>query len=354
MTRTSTCHKGWTRVTALGLLIFVACGEPTSPTRSPTADHPLSAVVTSTLSPNTWTTVAPMPEKLGRYEFTAGVANDAAGRSITYVFGGRYFQAPSDPLASSILAYDITTDTWTIRTAKFEGFGTNGVGKIGGLLYISGGSDVERQSSSRLLAYDVGHDRMIRKADMPEATSEGITGVIDGKLYVLAGTCGQSACKRLYRYDPATNVWKALPSPPNHHWRGAGVVLNGKFYVAGGGAFKPFRALDVYDPTTNMWTALGSMPSGREIAVGVGARGRIFVVGIQYPDRTTFSYSPMTGTWSKRAPFPSSSKESTLLSAPSAAVKVVLEARGYVLTLGSIYFFSDGSRGLAPSFLYAP
>lgn len=353
MTKMCTCRTGWRRAMALGLLVLAACDEPTSPTRSATPDHPLLAVAASALLPNTWTAMAPMPEGLGRYQLAAGVANNAAGQSITYVFGGRYIQAPSDPPATSILAYDVTTDTWTTKAATFEGYGTNGVGKIGGKLYISGGTVAGQQSTSRLLAYDVAADRMIRKADMPQATSEGVTGVIDGKLYVLAGVCGQSACRRLYRYDPRTNLWKALPSPPNHHWRGAGVVLNGKFYVAGGGD-KPFRSLDVYDPATNTWTALNLMPSGREVAVGAEARGRIFVVGIDFPDRTTFTYSPGTGTWKNRAPFPAPSVESQLLSAPSAAVKVTLDGRGYVLTVGSNYFFSDGSKAPAPSFLYAP
>jgi len=299
--------------------------------------------------------VAQMPETLGRTQLTAGVATNAAGHSIAYVFGGRYLQTGEEPPATSILAYDATTDSWTTKSATFEGWATNGVGTIDGKLYISGGSVGLQQSSSRLLVYDPVADRVTRKADMPQATSEGITGVINGKLYVVTGVCGQSACRRLYRYDPRTNVWRSLAPPPSQHWRGAGVALNGKLYVAGGG-FKPFRSFDVYNPATNTWTALRLLPSGREIAVGTGARGSIFLIGLQYPDRTTFAYSPVTGSWSSRAPFPVPSDNSQDLLAPFAAVKVMLGGQGYVLTVGSNYSFNNGenSKAPAPSFLYAP
>ena len=92
----------------------------------------------------------------------------------------------------------------------------------------------------------------------------------------------------------------------------------------------------------------------RRVTIRAAARGSVVVVGIDYPDRTTFAYSPVTGTWTSRAPYPAPSVQSQLQSPPYAAVKVMLNGLGYVLTLGSSYFFSDGSEGPAPSFLYAP
>jgi N-acetylneuraminic acid mutarotase len=178
--------------------------------------------------------------------------------------------------------------------------------------------------------------------------------VINGKLYVVEGVCWQTGCRRLYRYDPRTNVWRSLAPPPHQHWRGAGVVLNGKLYVAGGGTSQPFQSFDVYNPATNTWTTLSPLPAGRFLAVGAAARGAMFVIGTQDLDRTTFAFSPVSNTWSTRAPFPTPSVEGQLLSAPYAAVKVMLGGQGYVLTVGSNYFNSDGSKAPAPSFLYAP
>jgi N-acetylneuraminic acid mutarotase len=90
----------------------------------------------------------------------------------------------------------------------------NGVGKIGSKLYHSGGlRGGEAVYSSELHAYDYAGDRMIRKASMPKFTGDGVTGVINGKLYVLPGTCSteDGSCdlepiRQLYRYDPATNT----------------------------------------------------------------------------------------------------------------------------------------------------
>jgi Kelch motif len=172
MARTCRYRTGWSLATGLALFVLAACDEPTSPTRSTTPDQPLPAVVASALLPNTWTALAPMPEELGREQLTAGVATNAAGHSIAYVFGGRYLQQPYDPPATSILAYDATTDTWTKKAATFEGWGTNGVGNIEGKLYITGGTTSDSVATSRLLVYDPVTDRMIRRAGMPQPTRQ--------------------------------------------------------------------------------------------------------------------------------------------------------------------------------------
>jgi hypothetical protein len=344
--------SGLNRAIALALLGLGACEEPTS-TAATTPDQPVAAMTASTLTPNSWTAIAPMPEILGRTEMTAGVATNAAGHSIAYVFGGQYLDQPPDQPATSILAYDATTDTWTKKAATFEGWFTNGVGNIGGKLYITGGSTTDSVATSRLLVYDPVTDRISRKAGMPQPTRNGITGVINGKLYVVEGVCWQTSCRRLYRYDPATNAWKSLAPPPTQHWGGGGVVLNGKLYVAGGG-YTPFRSFEVYNPATNSWTALTLLPASRQFLVAAPVRGSMIAVGTQYPDRTTFSFSPATGSWTKVAPFPAPSEEGQLLSDPGAAVKVTLGGLGYVLTVGSNYFNSDNSKAPAPSFLYAP
>ncbi|MEO7987578.1 MAG: galactose oxidase, partial [Gemmatimonadales bacterium] len=117
---------------------------------------------------------------------------------------------------------------------------------------------------------------MVLKANLPRSVAEGITGVIDGKLYVLAGQCGEewtnAYLSRLYRFDPATNVWISRRTCPRFHARGAGGVINGKFYVAGD---LDSIALDVYDPASNKWKALAPLPSARRIATGAALDGKL-------------------------------------------------------------------------------
>jgi hypothetical protein len=78
--------------------------------------------------------------------------------------------------------------------------------------------------SNRLFAYDYANDRNIPKHDMPNYTSDGVTGVINGKLYVLPGVCGgdhwpdpgycdTGAFRNLFRYDPATDAWTKMGRP---------------------------------------------------------------------------------------------------------------------------------------------
>jgi N-acetylneuraminic acid mutarotase len=313
-----------------------------------------------------------MPENVWRYGLAAGVVNNAAGQSTVYVLGGRYNQTPMDPPATTILAYDVATDRWTTKSAHFTGAATNGVGTIGGKLYTSGGAEFTGGEwtpvSSRLFAYDVAADRVIRKADMPAATAEGVTGVISGKLYVLAGRCFQIAlCSNFYRYDPATNAWTTLPPAPGFHRHGAGVVLAGKFYVAGGGS-SPFRSFDVYDPGTNTWTTPGLLPPRRQFAVGATAEGKVYVIGIEggdregneFADRNTVAYSPATRSWRNQPSYPGPQSDGQFLLHPAAAVRVLLDGRAHILAVGSGHLYTDGTvkpAGTidpAPPYIYAP
>ena len=360
MTRPLSLNLGLT----LTVLALVACDETSTPMEAGTAaEQPLATP--SLAFPNTWLAVAPMPAEfhsaahptgLWRFDLAAGVVRTATGGSTVYVIGGRFEQTPTDMPATRVLAWDVGTISWTKKAARFTGAATNGIGQIGGNLYISGGANFSGQTeqwtdkSARLFAYDVAGDRMIRKADMPHRTAEGVTGVMNGKLYVLAGRCQEDFCRRFYRYDPATNAWATLPPAPNSHRRGAGAVLNGKFYVAGGGSF-PFQSFDVYDPVKNAWRTLGVIPRRRQFAVGAAVGGSFYVIGIagadrgagsQVTDRTTLAYDPASNTWSDKTPFPGPVGEGgQFLLRPAAAVRVVFEGIPSILTVGSGHLYTD-------------
>jgi hypothetical protein len=357
-------HVPFKLALSLGLLALAGCNESTTPSQTETAgDQPLAA---ASLFPG-WLARATLPEQYSRSDLSAGVIDDAAGQSTVYIFGGRFKQPPSDPPATTILAYKVgATDVLTTKAARFTGAATNGVGKIGGLLYISGGWDFTGTPdhwvdvSARLLAYNPVSDRLLRKADMPAATAEGVTGVINGKLYVLAGKCFQLPCRKFYRYDPASNAWATLPSAPNNHRHGAGVVIGGKFYVAAGG-FQPFASFDVYDPGPNSWTTLGALPFSREFAVGAPLQGKVYVLGIsgsdtdRASDRRNYVYDPVSRTWSTNGGYPGPvGEDGQFLLRPSAAVRVFLDGSAHILTLGSGHFNPDGTIIPAPSYLFTP
>jgi N-acetylneuraminic acid mutarotase len=211
-----------------------------------------------------------------------------------------------------IQAYNAATNTWTIKTSRVGPFDLNGVAKIGSNLYFSGGQEHdgsgEAVSTPVTWAYDYTNDRLTQKANMPKATSQGVTGVIDGKMYVLPGFCDgsgwpspgyceHSAIRQLYRYDPLKNTWGARRACPHYHPHGAGGVIDGKFYVAGGGGT---AALDVYDPATDSWRTLAPLPTtGRAIGTVFGQR--LFVIVGFGSERHAYAYDPATNTWQTRA-----------------------------------------------------
>ena len=292
---------------------LLACTSENGPTQ-PDADGTLVPAGPSLAAArNTWAPKAATPFGEDIFGYDLGTAPNSSGQSIVYAFGGTSSEGNLTGLR--VQAYNVATNTWSGRLSEVGVFYSNGVGKIGSKLYFSGGYNENVNlpfSSKALWAYDYAHDRMIRKADLPIFSAEGVTGVINGKLYVLPGACNGNGwphqagycevehTRRFYRYDPGTNTWATRRQAPHFHRRGAAGVLNGKLYVAGGlGEDQaPVRDLDVYDPATNTWRTLAPLPAGG-IASGAALQGQFFVV--VHSANAAYAYNPMTNGWKVRA-----------------------------------------------------
>jgi N-acetylneuraminic acid mutarotase len=268
------------------------------------------------------------------------VALNSAGQSIVYVFGGCDGEGLGGYCTGyPISAYNVATDTWTGGLSEVGVYAANGVGTIGGKLYFSGGYVVHEpgggEETRHLWAYDPAAGRLIQRADMPRATAEGVTGVINGKLYVLPGNCDSNfwprpgycqfePIRRLYRYDPATDKWGARKSAPHYHRSGAAGVIGGKLYVVGGfHGFTPVADLDVYDPATDTWKTLAPIPkAGR--ATGTALGGKLYVV----VGTDAYVYNPGTNRWSAIAD-PTWAHE--------AIVRVVINGKPKLLAVGGYH-----------------
>jgi N-acetylneuraminic acid mutarotase len=299
-----------------------------------TAPNEAAPTASLAVSGGSWTAKAPMPTP--RTHLAAGVATSSTGQQLLYAIGG--FD-PGAGLTRAVEAYNLASDSWISRAPlPVALIGTNGVGNIGGKLYLSGGlvdTPTDHGPQRSLYMYDPIANRWTRRKDMPKRTSSGITGVIGGKLYVLVGHCADCAVsspRRLFRYDPATNTWSGtLPSSPNHHGSGAGGVINGKFYVAGGG--RDGNKLDVYDPATNRWSTLAPMPTARSGIAAAVLGGKLYVLGATNVDpgeeqNMVEAYDPVTNTWTTKAPMPGIGRGDL------AAGRVTFEGRGYILAVG--------------------
>jgi N-acetylneuraminic acid mutarotase len=307
----------------------VACTSEDSLTQPGSGGEP-SLAATATAA-NSWSTRAAYPGP-GRIGGSVAMAPNAAGQSIVYYLGGTAEEfAPARP----VLAYNVATDTWSTKASMVDEVReTNGAVRIGNRIYFSGGSD--RQGySNKLWAYDYTRDRLIRKADMPIFNSWGVSGVIDGKLYVLPGICStdrfpepghcsNTISRRFFRYDPTTDRWVTRPWAPHYHTAGAAGVIDGKFYVAGGAGVSD---LDVYDPVTNTWKTLAPIPTGGMTMGGAVLGGKLIVLTGRYGDTglRTYEYTPRTNVWKA-------------LAAPAmphdGVVRVTLGGRSYLFAVG--------------------
>jgi Kelch motif len=300
-------------VLALGALALTACAEDRSPTQPESGTEPASpGSLAAALAPNTWTLKAPAPG--GLFGISAGVVPDASGQSIVYVFGGTDGAGSS---GAGIITYKIGTNTWSGAGSESRVYiyNSNGVGRIGNTLYISGGETYSGgygHIDGQFSAYNPATKILTDKPTPPKLTAGGVTGVIDGKLYVLPGRCStdyypnQYYCvsepiRTLFRYSPTTNTWSWKRPAPHYHANGAGGVINGKFYVTGGAD----RALDRYNPATDTWTTLAPLPTAGA-AIGAVLQGKLYVVVTgPYPTyvRRAYAYDPATNKWTaKTAP----------------------------------------------------
>jgi N-acetylneuraminic acid mutarotase len=303
------------------VLLSLAGGACSDDLPLPTGAEPAPATAMTTVPsldlaaetvPNSWTRRIQMPT--ARAGLVAAKAN---GR--IYAIGGWNGTA-----LQKVEAYDYNTTTlvpWIPRASLPAARQLpNGAAVINGKIYVAGGLTALGPTRS-LYVYNVASNSWSTKAPMPIRSHGGAAAAIDGKLWVLATTAGDSGRytdpTRIFRYDPATDSWSEREPAPHPHHLGAVGVINGKIYVAGGTAkthfndvayeydWAPVATLDVYDPATNVWTTKRSMPTARWGAAGGVIDGKLYVAGGAGSDFKALStmemYDPATNTWAARA-----------------------------------------------------
>ena len=293
-------------------VVLAACGDDT-PTQPSNALVPSSAQSSLGATANSWSPIAPMPGTAGQGP-AVGVVPNATGPSKAYVFGGTNGAGGS---GAATRVYDVATNSWRVIGNTVYAFNLNGVGNIGDKLYFSGGTDYGSGSlewTNQTWAFDPVTETLTRKADMPLYTANGVSGVIGDKLYVLPGSCSgngypspgycaQETIRKLFRFNPATNIWVTKASCPHFHRGGVGGAIENKFYVVGGvdDQFHLTRNLDVYDPATNTWKSLAPLPTTLGGIVGAVLRGQLFVVGTSSSGIRHYAYNPTTNKWVAKA-----------------------------------------------------
>jgi hypothetical protein len=248
----------------------------------------------------------------GRYALATAAVINALGQSVVYAIAGR---SVDNNVSRTVKAYNVATQRWTWQAPLPKGLtASNGAGAINGKIYISGGLLNSRRARRDLYMYDRKTTAWTKKTYMPGPGYSGVTGVINGQLYVLTGCYGDGICDpfvgaAFYRYNPVRDRWTTLDPPNAGHREAMGGVIGGKFYVVGG---NHSRQLDVYDPATKQWTVKAAMPEERHLAAAAVVGGKLYVIGgvLSTPEgheetvATTYAYDPATDTWTAKASMP--------------------------------------------------
>jgi Uncharacterized protein conserved in bacteria len=150
---------------------------------------------------------------------------------------------------------------------------------------------------------------------MTIARSDLGAAVVDGKIYAIGGTNGDSVLGTNEQYDLAANRWTDKASMPTPRFSFATAVYDDKIYCIGGvltldyyqdeTGFSLSSVTEIYDPDTDNWTTGAPMPQGSDGQASI-VNGKIYVIsGNSYPSlQITQAYDPTANQWSTKTPMP--------------------------------------------------
>ncbi|HYF39353.1 MAG TPA: hypothetical protein VD930_06690, partial [Gemmatimonadales bacterium] len=156
------------------VLGVAACSSEGSLSEPSITAEPSAAAGTGAAA-NTWTMRSAYVADYGLYGSSAALAPNSAGEPVVYLLGAT---EEGFDVGYPVRAYNAATDTWTEHASTVDVWHSNGAAKIGSKIYISGGKTVtdDFSYSRQAWAYDYARDRMIRLADMPIRSAEGVSG----------------------------------------------------------------------------------------------------------------------------------------------------------------------------------
>lgn len=223
-----------------------------------------------------------------------------------YVFGG-FTKPEKGPTAwvpiDNAWEYDPRADTWKALAPLPTKRGSPVAAIVNGKIYVIGGAGLHPGSKETSLhparphralgtneVYDPATNTWEARNTMPTARNHSAIGVVDNKIYVIAGRVGNAFITRASNtdivevYDPATDQWGPLlaPMPTARSASGWG-TYRGRIYVVGGEmrsaiASTTFRTVEAYDPKSNTWATMPPMETSRHGVAADFIGNRLHVV----------------------------------------------------------------------------
>ena len=245
-----------------------------------------------------WTRGPPLPEPRG------GGALVARGDSLHY-FGGHLPDRNTNSADHWVL--ELPTDpgaSWTRAAPMPEPRSQLGAVEVAGKIYAVGGQFFHDTAPGPVdldfvHAYDPETDRWRRVASLPRARShiEGGTFAHRGRIVVVGGRelgAGREVIPDVSMYDPALDLWLALPPLPRGRYGPAAGSFDSLIVVHGGSSagWAASPQANLWKMRTNgSWERHPSMPVGlREVAAGIVGNG-LYVIGEGSPATLRFDLS---------------------------------------------------------------
>jgi N-acetylneuraminic acid mutarotase len=271
-----------------------------------------------------WTEAA--PPTVARQELYPEVLNGKI-----YVVGG--LLSPNTGFSAHFESYDPVKDAWTALRPIPEARHHITLSAVNGLLYGVGGFTggfPDWRAQPTMFIYNPASNTWTGGIDLPAARAEGVSAVVDDKIYLIGGRVRATEDARLFNdhidsvrnevFDPTTRRWSARANAPTARNSAASAVIDRKIYVVGGRNFvrnangttqqMNVPNLEVYDPERDRWETRSPMPQAQGGLAATALNGKLYVFGGEQwvPERKVFTeswvYDPETDVWEALPPLP--------------------------------------------------
>ncbi|MFC3802738.1 kelch repeat-containing protein [Cohnella sp. GCM10012308] len=207
-------------------------------------------------------------------------------------------------ILSAVFSFSLSAsaeeNSWTLKAnlpAPKSYF--NGVVGLNGYLYAVGGVSGATTLSNTLYVFNPTTNQWVQKSSMPSARRDIATVAFKNKIYVLGGAC-TSACGATGNvYDPVTDIWSTIASPPGLSGRNFAGLANGKIYITNG------SEIYVYNEDTDNWGSETTVPNPLSNSAFVTLGNKLYVIGGNDKWSTLYSavqeYNIETKQWTNKA-----------------------------------------------------
>ena len=147
-------------------------------------------------------------------------------------------------------------------------------GAINGKIYICGGFMLGTGNTDSLIEYDISTGTFTTKTAMSGARQQHAAAVYNNKLYVMGGNGTGTS---LIVYDPTLNSWATKADMPASRYSLSAVTLGSYIYAVGGSdGVGLTNTVFRYDPAIDTWSTVTPMDTARaDFGLGVANNANV-------------------------------------------------------------------------------